>query len=148
MAQGGASRQRADRGTRLGGCLPHREPEARHLNRPLRNAKSRVTAERTTRKINKGHLSDKFSLSACRCKGRASNTFLLQLGSSSSICHGYYSLVQYNNRVHQLGMKRGHSKGTCITYQQQMSCLQATLPLSTARAGPTTLTRHDDTFTS
>ena len=36
----------------------------------------------------------------------------------------------------------------CITYQEQTSCLQATLPLSTARAGLATLTRYDDTFAS
>ena len=34
----------------------------------------------------------------------------------------------------------------CITYQERTSYLQATLPLSTARAGLTTLTRYDDTL--
>ena len=32
----------------------------------------------------------------------------------------------------------------CITYQEQTSCLRATLPLSTARAGHATLTRYDE----
>ena len=108
----------------------------------------KVTAERATRETNKGHLSDNLSLSACKCNSRASNTFLLELDSSSSICRGHYSLLQYDSHVHQLCMGRGQSKGTCITYQEQTSCLQATLPLSTARAGPATLTRYDDTFAS